>query len=94
MIPARGYEPELFRYESILDETTLGIQLLLKTEESRQAVWLSKRCVILYRHLNEVEIPAWLCKKTGLLVEMESHEKRTDIRQRNVDVAGRDSSGV
>ena len=57
----------LYCYQDIVKETEKGIVLNLITDEGLKRAPLPKKCVTVYRHLNEVEIPDWLCAKLGLI---------------------------
>ena len=71
----------LYQYEEILDESTKGIQLLLKTPDGPKVRWLPKKCINITRHLKEVQIPEWLCIKTGLLEKIQTKRKNESQRR-------------
>lgn len=64
----------LYRYDEVLAETENGIRLVIQTDYGIKAPWLPKKKITMYPHLNEVEIPEWLCLRAELIpvIEQES----------------------
>jgi len=60
----------LYQYDAVEHETKRGIRLRINRHGmGSMSVMLPKKCIRLYRHLNEVEVPEWLCIQTGLFDE-------------------------
>jgi hypothetical protein len=57
----------------VLSENKRALKLILKTDTGLKVVWLSKKLIRIYHYHNgcrvveEVELPEWLAKKTGLV---------------------------
>lgn len=57
----------LYKYDKIEAEIKGGVRLRIKTVKGMMSTNLPLKYIKLYRHINEVEIPEWLCERIGLL---------------------------
>jgi len=56
----------LFKYEAIEAELKGGVRLRIITTSGVKTANLPSKHIKLYGHLNEVEIPEWLCERMGI----------------------------
>jgi len=57
----------LYKYDRVMGETEKQIVLMVHAPMGVREARLPKKSVVLFRHLQEVEIPEWLCVQEGLV---------------------------